>query len=282
MTGIPLDRVKEWTNVRHVSAHPRGARPDGRAIIGGDGSQPQAQGPLRRGAQRRRAARRGARLHELLGVQRGAHAEPADDRRPGRARSTSSPARSSPATRARGRPRTSGCATAPAAARCPSPTTGALPDPFREGREVIVERPPAGRRLRRRARLADHEVPLEVHGRAEQDLIMGRRADRGQGLPDPGARDRACTASARRCTGRAAAGASGSPPAAAPSTPSRAPSRWRSRSCRRRSCARTSRSRSSRRTPRRRRPPSTARRPCGPPRRARCCSGCCSSASGRA
>ena len=49
---------------------------------------------------------------------------------------------------------------------------GTLPDPFREGREVIVERAPAGRRLRGREGLADHEVPVEVHGRAEQDLIV--------------------------------------------------------------------------------------------------------------
>ena len=97
-----------------------------RAIIGGDGSQPQAQGPLRGGAQRRRAAGRRARLHELLGVQRGAHAEPA--RRREAARSTSSPARSSPATiRARARPRTSGCATAPGAASVPVSYDGTLP-----------------------------------------------------------------------------------------------------------------------------------------------------------
>ena len=44
---------------------------------------------------------------------------------------------------------------------------GAVPDPFREGREVIVTVRKQGDDVRRRARLARHEVPVEVHRRAE-------------------------------------------------------------------------------------------------------------------
>ena len=43
--------------------------------------------------------------------------------------------------------------------------TGAVPDPFREGREVIVDVRKQRRRLGRREGLADDEVPLEVLGR---------------------------------------------------------------------------------------------------------------------
>ena len=47
---------------------------------------------------------------------------------------------------------------------------GALPDPFRAGREVIVDGAQAGRRMGRGARLADHQVPLEVLRRRVQEL----------------------------------------------------------------------------------------------------------------
>ena len=52
-------------------------------------------------------------------------------------------------------------------ASVPVDYTGAVPDPFREGREVIVEGELQQRDLRGRARLARDQVPLEVHeGRA--------------------------------------------------------------------------------------------------------------------
>ena len=52
--------------------------------------------------------------------------------------------------------------------------TGVVPDPFREGREVIVSGELAERHLRRRARLARHEVPVEVHeGRAVELTMAG-------------------------------------------------------------------------------------------------------------
>ena len=41
--------------------------------------------------------------------------------------------------------------------------TGTVPDPFRDGREVIVSGELRGRHVRGGARLADHEVPVEVH-----------------------------------------------------------------------------------------------------------------------
>ena len=41
--------------------------------------------------------------------------------------------------------------------------TGVVPDPFREGREVIVSGELQQRHLRGRARLARDEVPVEVH-----------------------------------------------------------------------------------------------------------------------
>ena len=43
--------------------------------------------------------------------------------------------------------------------------TGVVPDPFREGREVIVSGRAEERHVRGRARLARHEVPVEVHRR---------------------------------------------------------------------------------------------------------------------
>ena len=46
--------------------------------------------------------------------------------------------------------------------------TGALPDPFRDGREIIVDVRKQGAIVRRRARLAGDEVPVEVHGREER------------------------------------------------------------------------------------------------------------------
>ena len=48
--------------------------------------------------------------------------------------------------------------------------TGALPDPFRDGREIIVDVRKQRRHVRRRARHAGDEVPVEVHGR-EENLI---------------------------------------------------------------------------------------------------------------
>ena len=44
--------------------------------------------------------------------------------------------------------------------------TGTVPDPFQEGREVIVTVEKQGGRVRRRTQLADHEVPVEVQGNA--------------------------------------------------------------------------------------------------------------------
>ena len=41
---------------------------------------------------------------------------------------------------------------------------GAVPDPFRQGREVIVTVRRRGRGVRGREGLARHEVPVEVHG----------------------------------------------------------------------------------------------------------------------
>ena len=49
-------------------------------------------------------------------------------------------------------------------ATVPVSYTGSVPDPFREGREVIVTvKRKQGDGVRRRARLARHEVPVEVH-----------------------------------------------------------------------------------------------------------------------
>ena len=90
-------------------------------------------------------------------------------RRRSRAAPTSSPAAWSRGLRPpRGRPCcVSGCATAPGPPRSPIRYTGAVPDPFREGREVIVNVRKRGRGVRRRARLAGDQVPVEVlRGRA--------------------------------------------------------------------------------------------------------------------
>ena len=43
--------------------------------------------------------------------------------------------------------------------------TGALPDPFRDGREIIVDVRKRGATFVGRARHAGDEVPVEVHGR---------------------------------------------------------------------------------------------------------------------
>ena len=50
--------------------------------------------------------------------------------------------------------------------------TGIVPDPFRDGREVIVSGRAQQRHFRGRARLAHHEVPVEVH---EGACTSGRR-----------------------------------------------------------------------------------------------------------
>ena len=44
---------------------------------------------------------------------------------------------------------------------------GSVPDPFREGREIVIDVRKEGDRLRGPAGLARDEVPVEVHGRAE-------------------------------------------------------------------------------------------------------------------
>ena len=68
----------------------------------------------------------------------------------------------------------SASATATGPSRCPVDYTGVVPDPFREGREVIVVGRAAERHVRRRARLARHEVPVEVHeGRAVRAEMAG-------------------------------------------------------------------------------------------------------------
>ena len=48
-------------------------------------------------------------------------------------------------------------------ASVPVSYTGTVPDPFREGREIIVTVRKQGATLRRREGLADDEVPVEVH-----------------------------------------------------------------------------------------------------------------------
>ena len=65
--------------------------------------------------------------------------------------------------------------------------TGTVPDPFREGREVIVTVQKQGARLRRRTQLADHEVPVQVQdgsGRREPERLSARR----RGMSRAGAR----------------------------------------------------------------------------------------------
>ena len=44
---------------------------------------------------------------------------------------------------------------------------GQVPDPFREGREIVIDVRKQGADVRRPAGLARHEVPVEVLGRAE-------------------------------------------------------------------------------------------------------------------
>ena len=57
--------------------------------------------------------------------------------------------------------------------RSPCATSGAVPDPFRNGREVIVTVRKQRRRLRGREGLAGDEVPVEVHRQAGvADLIV--------------------------------------------------------------------------------------------------------------
>ena len=73
---------------------------------------------------------------------------------------------------ARARPTSSGCATATGHVSVPVRYTGAVPDPFREGREVIVDVRKQGADVRRREGLAGHEVPVEVHGRAAEHLSL--------------------------------------------------------------------------------------------------------------
>ncbi len=67
------------------------------------------------------------------------------------------------------------------AATIPVVYTGTIPDPFRDGREVIVSGTVAGRDLRRREGQPDHQVPLEVRrrggrgSRARRDPVVVRR-----------------------------------------------------------------------------------------------------------
>ena len=276
MTGNPLERVKEWTNVGRARrpSPPRPARHNrsrwipaasARSASWWRSASPccwpaalvytsfSASSEARTPSQLidRRRARRGLQAH-----------------RQGRA-----------GLRARAGPsRTSGCATAPARSRCPSPTTGTLPDPFREGREVIVNVRKQGdgfvgekgsliTKCPSKFTAEQNDLTVLVAGKACLILALG---DCLYGIAAslygarPGRRE--WVASGRRAV-YALAGTT--------ARRVRDPRR-------RRSCARTSRSRSSRRTRRRRRRPSTARPRCGPRRRARCCCGCCSSASGRA
>ena len=62
--------------------------------------------------------------------------------------------------------------------------TGTVPDPFREGREVIVTVEKQGDALRRRTQLADHQVPVQV-----QDRSSEREAER-LSAPGDGGHDR--------------------------------------------------------------------------------------------
>ena len=66
-------------------------------------------------------------------------------------------------------------------AAIPLAYTGTVPDPFREGREVIVTVEKQGDALRRRTQLADHQVPLEVQDRSaerEPELLSAPPAQR--------------------------------------------------------------------------------------------------------
>ena len=152
--------------------------------------------------------------------------------------------------------RCSACATATARASVPVRYVGAVPDPFRDGREVIVTVRKQGAVVRGREGLAGDEVPVEVHRQAGRRRPE-RHGPRRPGLPDP--RPRACAygigaslygaRTGRRDwvdSGRRAVYALARADDARPSWSSRSPS-----------CARTSTSTSSPRTRRRRRRPST-------------------------
>ena len=90
----------------------------------------------------------------------------AGGRRASRARRTSSPARSQPGSiRSDGTTHTFRVRDRDGHVSVPVTYTGALPDPFRDGREIIVDVRKQGDDVRRPAGLAGDEVPVEVHGR---------------------------------------------------------------------------------------------------------------------
>ena len=177
------------------------------------GPLPQAPYPPRRRPDGRRPARERARLHELQRLQSRSSPQPAAGQRRRRAllpahgqgRGRLGPA--SAATR-----RSSACATATARASVPVRYTGAVPDPFRDGREVIVTvRKQGGDRSSARGH-AGHKCPSKfTTSRRSRPERHGHRRPR---LPDPRARRRASTAIGASLYGGAhRAGASGSTPA---------------------------------------------------------------------
>ena len=118
--------------------------------------------------------------------------------------------------------------------------SGVVPDPFREGREVIVSGELEQRHIRRRARLARDQVPVEVHeGRAPRREPM---AGVGSACLAVGLLTARLRGAARRSAARARGAATGSPPGRRAIYCLAALLRARrSRSSRPPSCARTSR-----------------------------------------
>ena len=162
------DRLRVGHRLTFIAA-PRPDRPDrGRPCDnrGPDGSRPQATDPSRRRALGGRSAGRRADLHVVQRVDRGTRALRGARRGSERRELPARPARSSATS-----------ATAPSSSfeitdrdggdeTLPVAYTGIVPDPFREGREVIVTGNARRERdLRGREGQPDHQVPVEVRRR---------------------------------------------------------------------------------------------------------------------
>ena len=202
----------------------------------GDEPRAQANGAPGRGAERGRGAGQRADLHELQRREPGAQPRASSLRQaqPGRSYQLTGTVVHGSVHREGAVLRLQPSQDRVGGTAIPLAYTGTVPDPFREGREVIVTVAEAGRRVRRRTQLADHQVPVEVQDRSaerEAELLSARCPCRAPPARPVGADGRsraspACcwrspcarTASARRCTACAAGASSSRTPAGARST----------------------------------------------------------------
>ena len=185
----------------------------GCVILGRDGPCPQAHRPPRRRADRRRAARGRPGVDELQRLLGGPTPAQLADAEAGRELPAHRPRRRRARTSASGNVHTFRVRErAGSGVACPCATRAACPDPFREGREIIVTvRKGAGGTFVGEQGLAHHEVPVEVHRRTSRPRPPADGDPRAG--PHPArARRRALRHRRRARSARAAAGATSSTP----------------------------------------------------------------------